>query len=116
MIIHKGKCRDCGLSMVAGREWNRNRKIRSGRKKYGGFDMCQACYVRARRHGRLPDITIIPRYPVVCDQCGPVTEPDRWDEAHRIRAEHLAKHGFGPVTSSLPDAELARLRRMVGVA
>jgi hypothetical protein len=91
--------------MVEQHEWHRNPRIKPGRVKCAGYGRCQACYMRARRHGLLPSVTItsVTRYPVECGQCGPVGEAVSRAQATQLRDGHLA-------------TELARLRRAVGLA
>lgn len=113
-------CADCGRPMVEQREWRRNPRIRPGRARAAGYGRCQACYMRGRRHGTLPVVTIssYSYHPVQCDQCGPVAEAVSRPQATRLRDEHLQRvHGvrLGP-PRPLSDAELARLRRSVGLA
>ena len=115
----QGQCADCGRVMIAQREWNRNPRSRlHDRVKASAFGMCQACYRRAHRHELLPQVTIGSVFPINCDRCGHVGEASTRREAHKIRSAHLESHGVRPSSRSAPelsDADLARLRQMVGV-
>lgn len=107
-------CVECGIPTVEQREWRRNPKIRPGRRKFGGYGRCQACYVRGRRHGTLVTVTTVCL--VRCDQCGTVGEAKTRRQAAQLRDEHMAGHGITSVQPQLSDAEVARLRRLVGAA
>lgn len=115
--VHKGQCAGCGRPMVDQREWARNPRIRQGRVKSAGLGRCQACYMRGRRHGTLPKVSVVAtRYVVHCGQCGLVGEVGDRAEADRIQGEHRGEHGVSPARQPLSDAQLARLRRAVGLA
>lgn len=116
--FERGPCRECGLTMISQREWNRNPAIRRpGYVKASSFGRCQACYMRGYRNGAFPTVTIASSFPVDCDRCGLVGSPTSRGEANRLRVEHLESHDAAPLQRSapkLPDAELARLRQLVG--
>ncbi len=116
--IHKGPCADCARPMIDQREWSRNSPVRAGHAKAAGLGLCQACSMRWRRHGKLPSVTVgsVTTYTVACDKCGPLGTADSRAEAARLRGEHLETHGLRVKPAALPDAEVKRLRRMIGIA
>lgn len=119
--FHRGPCADCGREMVSQQAWwSDESHRRRGRVKIGGWGRCQACYMRVKRSGWAPPVVeVVTSYCVRCATCGPVGDACSGAEARRLRRGHLEqRHGVPSADGQkepLVDAELARLRRAVGL-
>ncbi|TCO57175.1 hypothetical protein [Actinocrispum wychmicini] len=64
------QCRGCGRDLVKTAAYRESPQLRATCVRHGGHDLCKTCYVRAWRHGMLPDPAPAPASsPTACLDC-----------------------------------------------
>lgn len=127
-------CRDCTEEMIFQADWRKRPELRQHYRRSNGEGMCNTCYIRAWRHGTLPDPApraqstragsltcwVVRTYVARCAEHGEIGSGDTRAEADELVARHAEAQHDGSVRNSssptpLPAATLARLRAAVGV-